>query len=78
MKRVRPAPVLVLDDRELNPQPPFWPVCEVCTVPYVLRRSWSFTTGDYSWAWMRDCAKPRSTCKKAKPVIWRPDGAVEQ
>ena len=67
-----------LTDEQLNPQPPIWPQCERCFMPYVLRRSLSFTTVSYRWAWMRDCAKPRSYCKGAKAIMVGPNGPVEQ
>lgn len=61
---------------ELNPQPPGWPQCETCGVSWIMRRALSFGTGEYSWVWMRDCAKPRSTCKNATTIIVTADGPV--
>lgn len=61
---------------QLNPQPPLWPECDRCHTPYVMRRPLSLT-GEGKWVWMRDCAKPRSTCKGAGWQIVDADGAVK-
>lgn len=61
---------------QVNPQPPVFPRCDNCKMPYVLRRALSFATGEYKWAWMRDCAKPRSTCKNAGHEIVDADDNV--
>lgn len=66
-----------LTAEQLNPQPPVWPQCDTCSTDYVLRRAFSLTKGTWSWAWMRDCEKPRSTCKNAKAVLVSADGPVE-
>mgnify|MGYP001590979632 CR=1 FL=1 len=60
-------------DPNLNPL--IWPVCNVCDVPYVLRRSLSLSKG-YGWFWLNDCAKPRSTCKSAGASMHDYEGEV--
>lgn len=60
---------------QANPQPIAWPQCAVCHVDYVLRRA-LFMSGTARWCWMRDCARPRSTCTGAAAVIMGPDGPL--
>lgn len=60
---------------QLNPDPPAWPQCTTCDTPYVLRRCISLSKG-YMWAWMKDCEKPRSTCKNAVAAIYTADGLL--
>lgn len=58
-----------------DPDPLIWPVCDVCDTPYVLRLAYSLTRGR-TWAWMNDCAKPRSTCKNATASVHDMAGKV--
>jgi hypothetical protein len=67
--------VVDLPDDYGDPSPLIWPECDVCHVPYVLRLAYSLTRGR-TWAWMKDCAKPRSTCKNAGATIHDMAGEV--
>ena len=40
-----------------------YPTCPTCDAPYVLRRSYSLTTGNFIWLWQRDCKH------KSSPVM---------
>lgn len=65
--------VIAIEGEQIKPNPMVWPVCDTCGFPYVLRRSISLTRG-YLWAWQRDCAKPRSTCKDAGVAMYDAKG----
>lgn len=57
-----------------QPDPPAWPVCSGCTIPYVLRRAFS-TAGPSRWVWMADCQN--KTCsRKHEAVIYDAEGPV--
>lgn len=59
----------------VQPSPVVWPVCDTCGTVYVLRLAYSLSAGR-TWAWMRDCAKPRSTCKAATVSMHDAEGEV--
>lgn len=54
-----------------NPQPKVWPVCPTCDVSWVYRKFLSFTTGNYVWAWSKDCKH------KATPALHTADGPYQ-
>jgi hypothetical protein len=64
---------------EVQPDPKVWPVCGTCDTPFVLKRAFQFGESDLKggWFWTKDCAKPRSTCKKITPVLVNADGPVD-
>lgn len=73
--RVATKDGLVELEGDPNPNPLIWPVCDVCTSPYVLRRSYSLSKG-LQWFWLNDCDKPKSTCKGAGASMHDAEGEV--
>jgi len=37
-----------------TPNPKYWPVCDSCNVPYVLRLCY-LLSDEREWLWQRDC-----------------------
>lgn len=70
--------IVAIEGEQIKPNPMVWPVCDTCGASFILRRCLSFTTGKYSWAWMRDCDKPRSACKNATAQVHDAQGECPQ
>lgn len=65
-----------VEDSDLStPDPLVWPVCDTCGAAFILRRGYSLSAG-MSWFWVRDCERPRSTCKNSDASIHDLEGKV--